>query len=78
LNCFFQSEDEINLDILPDEIRTSEQAQSIFDLMKTLASKLHKTVLLTAENGSATQDWSERFAICSVDAESDKVVYRSL
>jgi len=76
LNSFFWDTKEINLDLLPEDIDSLPKANSVFELMKTLASHLKKPVLLTGENASATQEWSEQYAICVADPFSDQMSFR--
>jgi len=76
LNSFFWDTKELNLDLLPDEIDSLAKANSVFELMKAMASHLQKPVLLTGENGSATQEWSEDHAICVADCLSDEISFR--
>lgn len=63
VRCFFWEKNEINLDLLPEDVDSPEKAESIFDFMKTIAKTLNKRVLLTAENASATSQWSAEYAI---------------
>jgi hypothetical protein len=68
VRCYFWEENEINLDLRPEDVDSAEKADGIFDFMKTIATTLNKRVLLTAENASATEQWSEQHAICAFDA----------
>jgi len=63
VKCFFWGENELTLDLTPDDVDSADKAQSIFDLMKAIANTLNKRVLLTAENATATRQWSEEYAI---------------
>src|SRR6266566_2312886 len=63
VKCFFWGENELTLDLRPEDVDSAEKAQGVFDLMKAIANTLNKRVLLTAENGSATRQWSEEYAI---------------
>ena len=67
VKCFFWGENELTLDLRPEDVDSAEKAQGVFDLMKAIANTLNKRVLLTAENGSATRQWSEEYAICMFD-----------
>ena len=67
VKCFFWEEDEINLDLLPDDVDSAEKAEGIFEFMRTIAWTLNKRVLLTGENASATRQWLEAHAICAFD-----------
>ncbi len=67
VKCFFWEENELILDLRPEDVDSAEKAQGMFDLMKAIANTLNKRVLLTAENASATRQWSEEFAICVFD-----------
>src|SRR5215469_14644550 len=64
VRCSFWDEDEIDLDLLPDDVDSEDKAQAIFGLMRTIAEILKKRVYLTAENSGATEQWSEEYAIC--------------
>jgi len=64
---FFWGENELTLDLRPEDVDSAEKAQGIFDLMKAIANTLNKRVLHTAENASATRQWSEEYAICMFD-----------
>ena len=63
VKCFFWGENELTLDLRPEDVDSAEKAQGIFDLMKAIANTLNKRVLLTAENATATRQWSEEYAI---------------
>src|SRR3989441_1094988 len=63
VKCFFWGENELTLDLRPEDVDSTEKAQGIFDLMKAIANTLNKRVLLTAENATATRQWSEEYAI---------------
>src|SRR5207245_9397729 len=67
VKCFFWGENELTLDLRPEDVDSAEKAQGVFDLMKVIANTLNKRTLLTAENGSATRQWSEEYAICMFD-----------
>ena len=67
VRCWFWGDDQIDLDLLPDDVNSEAKAEGIFDLMRTIAEILKKRVLLTAENSGATQQWSEEHAICVFD-----------
>ena len=75
VHVWFGDDERMDLDVLPDEVDSPEKAQAIFHLMKELSSVLNKRVLLTAENVSATQEWSEQYAICSINPPDDRVRY---
>ena len=77
VNLWFHSQEEIDLDLLPDNVDSVEKAVGIFDFMKTVAMLLHKRVLLTAENASADQEWSERHCIASVVPSDGTTEYHS-
>jgi hypothetical protein len=63
VKCFFWRENELTLDLRPEDVDSPDKAQGIFDLMKAIANTLNKRVLLTAENATATRQWSEGYAI---------------
>jgi hypothetical protein len=67
VRCWFWGDNEIDLDLLPDDVDSEEKAEGVFGLMKTIAATLKKRVLLTAENAGATEKWSEEHAICAFD-----------
>lgn len=67
VRCWFAEDDEIDLDLLPDDVDTKEKAEGIFGLMSMIAKTLKRRIFLTAENAGATQRWSEEHAICVFD-----------
>jgi hypothetical protein len=75
IHFWCDGKDEMNLDVLPEDVDSYEKATGVFNLMKDVARLLNKRVLLTAENFSATQEWSEQFAFCSINPTDDEVTY---
>ena len=71
---FFDNE-EIQLDVLPDEIDSAEKAEAVFTLMKSIARILQKQVYLVPEFGGAAPDTLKRMAICWCDAQGNAVKY---
>jgi len=71
VKCWFWEDDELDLDLLPNDVDSEAKAEGIFSLMKTIAETLKKRVLLTAENSGATQQWSEEHAICAFDPPAE-------
>ena len=67
VRCWFAEDNEIDLDLLPDDVDSEEKAEGIFRLMRMIAETLQKRVFLTAENAGATQQWSVEHAICVFD-----------
>lgn len=50
INCHFYSEDEIELDIDPKEVKSKSEANAVFEFMKNLSKILDKESILTVEN----------------------------
>ncbi|MBT2739026.1 hypothetical protein [Bacillus sp. ISL-7] len=49
INCHFFSEDEIEFDIDPKEVKSKTEAKAVFEFMKNLSKILHKESILTGE-----------------------------
>ena len=75
INLWFHCVDEMNLDLLPDDIDSLTKAERVVNFMRDVSMLLKKRVLLTAENASADQEWSEKHCIISVNPTSESVVY---
>lgn len=71
VNLWFYSADEINLDLLPDDVDSVTKAERIINFMQVISTLLNKRVLLTAENASADQEWSEQHCIVSIAPPPD-------
>ncbi|WP_166926062.1 hypothetical protein [Flavobacterium poyangense] len=50
INCYFFFIDEIEFDIVPSEIKTNEDFESILSFMTKVSSTLKKQIILTGEN----------------------------
>ena len=50
INCHFFSEDEIEFDIDPKEVKSKSKADDVFEFMKNLSKILVKESILTGEN----------------------------
>jgi len=78
VHLWFWSVEEIDLDFLPEDVDSAEKAQDIFNLMGQISPLLNNRVLLTRENGSATWEWSEKYAICSINPSDTGVTYHNI
>jgi hypothetical protein len=56
LKCHFFSEEEIENDITPSDIKSLEQHNQIIDYLKSISKLLNKEVILTTENYSTIYD----------------------
>lgn len=50
INCHFFTKNEIELDLAPEEVKTSEQGELIMEFLKALGVALQRPVRLTAES----------------------------
>jgi hypothetical protein len=50
VNCHFFSEDEIEFDIDPNEVKSKSEANAVFEFMKNISKILDKESILTREN----------------------------
>ena len=50
INCHFFSEDEIEVDIDPKEVKSKTEAYTVFEFMKDLSRLLNKQSILSREN----------------------------
>ena len=75
VNLWFYSADEIDLDLLPDDVDSVAKAERIIAFMQSIGTLLNKRVLLTAENASADQEWSEQHCIVSIAPPDGSVQY---
>jgi hypothetical protein len=72
VNTHFFLIDQIEMDVLPEDVDSSEKADAVFTLMKCIARLLGKEVFMVQEHGSATDEELKRMAVCScgpIDAE---------
>lgn len=70
LNCHFFTQEEIELDIDPHEVRSQKELDLILGFMRNLGTVLAKEVILTGEN-------SEDFVWFRYVPESDEMVYEA-
>lgn len=68
LNCHFFWIEEIELDLLPNEVNTEEQAEAVFEFMAEVGRALDKEVILTPENG-------REYTIVCFDPKAGEVEY---
>jgi len=78
IHVWFGDDAQMNLDLLPEDIDSPEKAKGIFQLMREISGLLDKRVLLTMENASADQKWSEQHAICSINPGDAAVTYHGI
>jgi hypothetical protein len=75
-SCFFD-DDQIELDLLPEDIDSPEKANAVFALIKAIARLLQKEVFLVEENASATPEELRQMAACSCDPRNAEIRYIS-
>jgi hypothetical protein len=68
-NCHFQARDEIRINVLPEDVDSSEKAEAVFSLMRNIARVLGREVFLVPEFGSATTEEQQAVAVCVADPE---------
>jgi len=66
----------MEMDVLPEDVNTSEKAQWVFDFMVAIARLLSKEVFLTPEFGSATQTELKDSALCLADPQNGSIRHR--
>jgi len=76
LNCHFLDDDHIQLNILPEDVDSSEKADLVFRLMSGLANLLNKEVLLVPEFLSASRETLQKLAVCSVAPGTNEIRLR--
>jgi hypothetical protein len=67
INAHFFLNDQIELNLLPEDVDSPEKAEAVFTLIKAVARLLKKEVFLVQEHGSATPEELRQMAICSCD-----------
>ena len=67
VKCWFWEDNEIDVDLLPEDVDCEAKAEGIFVLMRTIAETLRRRVFLIAENMGSTQQGAEEYAICAFD-----------
>lgn len=67
VNTHFFLEDDIEMDLLPEDIDSFEKADAVFELIKSIARVLQKEVLLVGETSITDPEELRRMAICSCD-----------
>ncbi len=73
VNSHFLDNKQITMNILPEQVDSSEKGEAVFQLMVEIADLLSKKVFLTPEFGSATADDRRRMAVCVADPESRSI-----
>jgi hypothetical protein len=67
VNCHFFETGRIEMNVLPEDVNSSEKSQAVLDLMKDIAVLLKKVVYLVPECGSASSTEFQELAVCVVD-----------
>jgi hypothetical protein len=73
VNSHFFLEDEIELDLLPEDIDSAEKANVVFALIKDIARLLQKEVLLVGKSSITDPEELRRMAICSCDPSDGSI-----
>jgi hypothetical protein len=77
VNTHFFSQHEIEMDLLPEDVNSSDKAEAVFRLMIEIARLFNKDVFLTPEFGIATPEQLRAIAVCVADPR-DRSVYSRL
>jgi hypothetical protein len=73
INSHLHYRDRIDLNLRPEDVDSREKAESVFDLMLSIAKLLGKEVFMTPEFGSASVDRLREMAICVADPISSSI-----
>jgi hypothetical protein len=65
VNAHFFVENEIEIDIRPEDVDSRDKTDSVFEFMTSLATVLGKEVFLVPEHGKATEAELREMAVCS-------------
>jgi hypothetical protein len=76
VNTHFFLEDEIEMDVLPEDVDSFEKAQAVFMLIKCMARLLEKEVFMVAESSLGTEELRQ-MAICSCNPSDLEIRLRS-
>jgi len=73
VNCHFSPITEVRMNVLPEDVDSSQKAESVFQLMLAIADTLGRTVFLMPELGSATDDQLRAAALCIAEPNRNSV-----
>jgi hypothetical protein len=73
VNCHFFETGRIEMDVLPENVNSSEKSQAVLDFMKDIATVLKKVVYLVPERGSASSKELQELAVCVVDPTDQSI-----
>ena len=73
VNCYFFLVKEIELDLLPDEIKSPTSARQVFKLMRDISAILKKKVFLIPEHGRSKVEELQEFSLAVVDATDGSI-----
>lgn len=76
VNSHFSSKNFIEMNLLPEDVDSSEKAEAVFQLLSGMASVLETKVFLTPVFGSATFDKLRELSICIADPKSNSISCR--
>jgi len=77
INCQFSDDGQIQMDLLPEDVNSSEKAEAVFQFMLAIARLLNKRTFLVPEYASADSQRLCEMAICMADPENSSVFSRS-
>jgi hypothetical protein len=72
---YFFLDDEIELDLLPEDVDSKEKADAVFTLMKGIAVLLHRKVLLVEETSITDPEELRKIAVCECDPVRQEIRY---
>jgi hypothetical protein len=67
LACHFFTLSEFEMDLLPDDVDTTEKATDVLDFMRSIAVLLEKKVYLVPEMGELPAEDLRNLALCTAD-----------
>src|SRR5438309_1696683 len=76
VNCYFISNEVIEIDILPDDVNSVEKAKEVFRMMISISSLLGKRVFLVPEFGGASPEQLRELAVAVADPETHSLASR--
>ena len=77
VNMHFFVDDEIEMDVLPEDVNSFEKADAVFALIKSVAHLLKKEVLLVEETSICDPEELKRIAVCLCDPSDLEIRYIS-
>ena len=73
VNCYFFLAHEIELDLLPNAIKSANTAKQVFQLMKEISAIFKKTVFLAPEHGNTNVEELQNIALALVDTADGSI-----